>query len=652
MHDTVASDGGHRRLNILFVSGFDSANYAYVELIRELEARGHLCTVLVKSERDTVNTAMFSAAGIPTRAIAEYRHAELDSVDFVFAGPHLRLWSKPVIAAIESRDIFVLSLANLFSAVTARVAPDLLFASSTSKLTDLEANGLRYRTVAVGNPQYDPLVRARAARRGEAERPIRRVLVIDQGAYPVGETGKRQLARTLVAIARNNPEMSFAIKPRHLPDECGDQAHSVSEHLYAYLTDVPPNMTLIRTPTVIEELLPDFDAMITTWSTAHLSAVALGIPLLLIGGLDSDDVYDVRRQRVAQAYEHLSLTGCVVDWRDLQAGRCQFAQVSPEYTAQEFDDTDAPCAPRIADVLQVIYSAVLSRGDRLATTFQLDYASFMREVGSLLTVPGGSDARRRERELHVGLNAVIQNLVFDNRRMGFALDMRRMLPVWDRRPGPGSDKDSVEETVREARGLGLALKGEYFAAHPDEVTGDLFIQDAYFDWLLATKRFEELFAYSGPLLAPETLEFDRGMARRRRKQMFRAWRHLVESSSISLQSPMRVLKRSRDVRVLLSQVDTSPLALAMLLSLSLARKDDALSMIDVPLQPGMEALAYHKSRALVRLGRAEEAASVLQEYAQLGAGGRRRILGRGMRSAVPELARRWYATLLRLRSPR
>jgi hypothetical protein len=227
-----------------------------------------------------------------------------------------------------------------------------------------------------------------------------------------------------------------------------------------------------------------------------------------------------------------------------------------------------------------------------------------------------------------------------------------MLPVWDRRPEPGPGENSVEGIVREARQLGLALKGEYFAAHPEGVTGDIFIQDAYFDWLLATRRFADLFSYAGLVLAPETLEFDRGMARRRQRRMLKAWRHLVESSSISLQRPMRLLKRSRDVRVLLSQVDTSPLALAMLVSLSLARKDDARSMIDVPQQPGMEALAYHKSRALVRLGRAEEAASVLREYAQVGPTGRRRILGRGLRNALPELARRWYATLLRLHRPR
>jgi hypothetical protein len=644
--------GDDRQLNVLFVSGFDSANYAYVEMIRELDARGHRRTVLVKSERDTVNTAMFSAAGIPMRAVADYPHRELDSVDFVFAGPHLRGWSKAIIQAIERRDIFVVSLANLFSAVTMNVAPDLVFASSAHKLAEFEQNGLVYRAVAVGNPQYDPLVRARAARLEEDARPVRKVLVVDQGAYPLGETGKRQLADTLVAIARNNPEMSFQVKPRHLPEEHGDQAHSISEHLYDYLTDIPENMTLMRTPAIIEELLLDFDAMITTWSTGHLAAVALGIPLLLIDGLDSVDVYDVRRRRVAEAYEHLRASGCVVDWRGLRTGRLSFSRVSEQYAELEFDDPEIPSAPRIVDALETIDRAVLSRGARFATVFRSDNASFVREADTFETVPAGTEARRHERELHVGVNEVVQKLVFDNRRMGFALDMRRMLPVWDWRPDPGSGEAGVRSTISTARKLGLGLKQEYFEAHPDEVADDIFIQDAYFDWLLATGRHADLYSYTGPLLAPETLEFDRGIAYRRDRRFLRAWHHLSESCDISLRRPMRVLKQNKDVRVLLSQVDTSPLALAILVSLSLHRKDEALATLEVPPHPGTEALAYYKSKALVRLGRADEAASVVREYLRASRSGPHGKVALRLRNAVPGLASRWYAVLLGMRSSR
>jgi hypothetical protein len=601
------------RLNVLFVSGFDSANYATVEIVRELEARGHRCTVLVEYEGDAANTAMFTASGIPIRAITDYPPNELDSVDMVFAGPHLRPRTRPLVGEIQRRGMFVVSLANLFSAVTMNVAPDLAITNNTRKFAEFEANGLRYRAVAVGNPQYDPLVRVREARRGQAEPPVRRVLVVDQGAYPLGETGKRQLAETIIAIARNNPDLELHVKPRHLPHEAGDQVHSVSEHLYSYLTDIPENVTLIQTPAIIEQILPDFDAMITTWSTAHLAAVALGIPLVLIGGLDSIDVYDVRSRRVAEAYERLHDTGCVVDWRVLRSGSVPFARVSPEYEAQEFDPPAALSAPRIADLLETIDRTVLSRGARFATGFQLDYASFMRNAGTLETVLDGPEPRR-ERRLRVQLNSILQPLVFDNRCMGFALDMRRMLPVWNRRPEPGSGEEGVRRIIRDARDLGLRLKQEYFAANPDKVADDVFAQDAYFDWLLATERFTELYDYAGRVVAPQSLEFDRGMAALRRKQLFRAARHFVDSFSISLLQEGRVLKKDKNIRSLLSRTDRSLGVYAILFFMNHHRKYEALSLVDVPAKPNMDALLYYKMKALVRLGRRDEAAAAFREY--------------------------------------
>jgi hypothetical protein len=614
MHDVAGPQRGDaRRLNVLFVSGFDSANYATVEIVRELEARGHRYKVLVEYEQDLVNNAMFTAAGIPTTAIADYPHSELDSVDFVFAGPHLRPRTRPLVAEIQRRGMFVVSLANLFSAVTMNVAPDLAVTGGTRKFAEFEANGLRYRAVAVGNPQYDPLVRARLARRDEPERPVRRVLVVDQGAYPLGQTGKRQLAETLIAIARNNPELDFHIKPRHLPHEPGDQVHTISEHLYSYLTQTPDNLTLIQTRAVIEEILPDFDAMITTWSTSHLAAVALGIPLLLVGGLDSDDVYDVRCRRVAEAYEHLRTSGRVVDWRELRRGPIPFARVSPEYEAQEFDPPMAPAAPRVADIIEAIDRFLLSRGARFATDFQLDYATFMREVANMETVADGPGPRL-ERAVRVQLNSLLQPLVFENRIMGFALDMRRMLPVWDRRLEPGSGEDGVRVIVREARELAMALKEEYFAAHPDEVANDVFLQDAYFDWLLAARRYEMLFAYDGSLAAPQSLEFDRGMAYLRRWRPFRGLRHFVESFSISLQRPGRVLRKDRNVRIIVSRADARLLSHAILFFLNHYRKYEALSVIEVPASDNAAAAVYYKMRALVALGRAEEARALYNEH--------------------------------------
>jgi len=612
-HDASGLPSGGRRLRALFIGGYDSANYAHVELVREFAARGHSCTVVVENDKDVVNNKMFTSAGIPTTLLSRFSPADLDGVDCVFSGPFLRRQHKPLLRAIYERDTFLYSFANLFSSVTMRIAPDLVITSSQSRFEEFERNGLRYNAVAVGNPQYDPLLVARTQRERVKVESIRRVLVVDQGAYPFGETGKRQLAQTLVAMARNNPELSFAIKPRYVPNEEGEHLHSVSDHLYSYLGETPGNLTLISRPTILEELILDYDAMITTWSTAHLDAVALDLPLLLIGGLDSQDVFDVRRQRVEAAYAHLQETGCVVDWRELQSGPPPFSHVSADYANVEFYDTSVPCAPRIVDMVERIDAVLVSKGRVLCGNVQLPYSAFMDRIEQLPSCETTSTECRVGRALYRETNAAVQSLVFDNRCMGFALDMNRVLGFWNRSVEDRSVGD-VRGMVAEVRDAGARLKGEYFEAHPEEVGRDPFIQDAYFDWLLEMRRYRELHSYDGRVVAPESLAFDRGMACLRRGRVLRAARHFVDSFDRSLLKQSRELKKNKDIKVLLSRTDQYLLAHVILVVLAVYGRREALAGLDIPGRPDLDALVFYRMRALIALGRIPEAVAVHVEY--------------------------------------
>jgi hypothetical protein len=603
-----------RSLNVLLIGGFDSTNYAYVELVRELTARGHRCTLVVENERDVVNNKMFINADIPMVPLSHFPLSDLDPVDFVVAGPFLRPQVRTLFAAIYERRKFLVSFANLFSSVTMWIAPDLLVASGENKPDEFARSGLRYAMVAVGNPQYDPLIRARERRPRIALDEIRDVLVVDQGAYPLGETGKIQLAETLIRIARNNPHMTFQVKPRYLPDESGDHLHAVSEHLYNYLPETPDNLVLIRESTILEELILDFDAMITMWSTAHLDAAALGMPLLLIEGFDSVDVFDVRKQRVAAAFEHLRDTGCVVDWRDLQTGPCPFNYVSEEYTREELYDASAPCAPRIVDLLERIDDVLLRHGRTFAGTPQLPYAEFMRDIDRLETLPIRSEENRLNHLLFRKMNPIAQMLAFDNRCLGFGLDMGEMLHLSSRRVAPGWAKRDVECLVEQAREAALRAKAEYFASHPDEVASDVFVQDYYFGWLLDTGRYDELLGYSGPVVAAASLEFNKGLACSKRGRRLQAARHLVESFDISLMKPVRVLKKDKNIRTLLSRTEGSLRTHLILFLMDRHRKYEALSRVDVPEKPGVEALVYYKMKAFVALGQAGDASALYDEY--------------------------------------
>ncbi len=613
-HGAVADPVDARRLNVLFVGGYDSTNYAYVELFRELGARGHRCTLVVDNARDLVNNKMFVNADIPMVPLASYRLSQLDAVDFVVAGPFLRPQVRDLFDAIRERRKFLVSFANLFSSVTMWIAPDLLLASSDNKFAEFAASGLSYNMVAIGNPQYDPLIRARDGRPRIAPDEVRKVLFIDQGAYPLGEAGKMELAGTLVALAKNNPGMAFHVKPRYLPDESGDHLHAVSEHLYSYLRETPDNLVLLRESTILEELILDFDAMITMWSTAHLDAAALGMPLLLVEGLDSVDVFDVRTQRIAAAFEHLRATGCVVGWKDLRTGPCPFKYVAEDYTRDELHGASAPCAPRIVDLLERIDETLLRRGRTFAGTFQMPYEDFMAEVDRLATVPIGSEENRLNHVLSAGMNPVAQSLAFDHRCLGYVLDTREMLDLSSRRVAPGWGAKDVERLVRQASEAALRAKSDYFATHPDEVACDVFVQDFYFDWLLETGRLDELLGYSGPVVAAASLEYNRSLACSKRGRLRQATRHLVESFDISLSKPVRVLKKDKNILTALSRTERSLKTHRTLFDLDRYHKYGALSQVDVPVKPGVDALVYYKMRALVALGRTADAIAVYDEF--------------------------------------
>lgn len=635
-------------MNVLFIAGYDSTNYVYVELIRELVRRGHDATVLVEDDRDSVNTKMFARAGIAMTRLDAFDVSRMPDYDFAVSGQFIRRSQRELFSAISRHDVFLISFANLFSSVTMRVPVDLVITNCEAKFDDFHANGLSYPMVAIGNPQYDPLIRERAAWAAQHLAAIREVLVVDQGAYPFGDEGKRQLAEALMGLARHNPEVTFRVKPRYLPDETGEHLHAVSNHLYSYLAGAPENLVLMREATVLEEIVPQFDAMVTTWSTAHLDAAVLGMPLLLIGGLDSCDVFDVRRQRVEAAYEHLAGTGCLHDYADVAAGRCEFRPAAPSYLDAELADASTPCAPRVVDLLEAIEREALSRGRAVTRSVELGFEEFMSGlVDGTLTVDARDPAIVREKSVFALMNPVIQELVFENRCVALGYDMSRVAAFWNRAAAGGRDVRADQSALREDLARAVDdTKRTFFEDNPDLVAGDVFVQDQYFDWLRTSGRSRELFLHKGPVVAPESLEFNCGLVRLRRGRVLRAARHFADSFELSLRKPCRVLRRDKHISVILEKCDTSVLANVILLALAVYGKNEALADVGIPARPGVDALVYQRVRALRRLGRVAEAQTISGEYLAA-VEGRRGVHGHGPRGAMLGALARIYRVALR-----
>lgn len=503
---------GINSLNVLFISAFDSTNYVFVNLIKDLTKRGHSCTVVVKDKDDNINNKMYIQENIEFIEIDEFDLKLVDVVDFVFSAPLKYDCYNSLYKRINTANKFVLTFASLFSSIVMSVNPDLSLSLGESKFAEFRENGLKYNLVAIGNPQYDRLIRLRNELPDKNGKPIQNVLMMEQGAYPFGKKGKQELADVLCHVCRANPQITVTVKPRYLPSEKGKQLHVLSEHLYDFITDKPHNLILLKEPVVLEDIMHQFDAAMTTWSTAYLDAAILGLPLILIEGLDSIDVYNVRNQRIDAAYDRLRHSGCVVNYMDLyKPGPLPFRMVEEGYLAEEIYSPHEPCVPRIMDLLEFLYRKLIITEKRWKNINQLTFDEFFDRFEELPLIDVKSNEFRQRKRLMNETNRILQKFIFENRCMAQVIDVSPVYQAWDYEVGEDTPGEEITGAIKALRQKTEDMKRDFFLNHFDLVCKDRILQDYYFQWLFTQKQYKELLDYDRELICPESLYFYRAV---------------------------------------------------------------------------------------------------------------------------------------------
>ncbi len=505
--DGFIESSGIHSLNVLFLSAFDSTNYVFVNLIKVLTARGHHCTVIVKDKEDAINNKMYIQENIPFIDIDEFNIKLVSFVDFVFSAPLKYDCYNNLYKKLNAADKFIITFASLFSSIVMGVNPDLALAIGTSKFDEFEENGLKYNLVAIGNPQYDRLIKLRQQIPVKDINQIKNVLIIEQGAYPYGHVGKTQLADVLCHIARSNPDKRFTIKPRYLPSEKGKQLHVLSEHLYDYIDNRPENLILLDEPVVLEDIMQEFDAAITTWSTAYLDAAILGLPIILIEGLDSTDVYNVRRQRIQAAYDRLRHSGCVVNFKDLYNNPLPFKFVDEKYLSEEIYDPQNPCVPKILEVLEYLYRELIVTEKRWKNIYQFEFSEFKEKSHQVPLIDVRSSEFQNRKRLFNETNKILQKFIFENRCMGQVMDVTSIYDFWNYNVTEETTKGEITEALKALREETNTVRDKFFTNHMDMVHQDRILQDYYFQWLFMNQRYHDILNYTGELICPESLYF-------------------------------------------------------------------------------------------------------------------------------------------------
>ncbi len=502
---------GHK-MTALFVAAYDSVNYVFVNIIRELQNRDYGIMLVVLDAESSMNTKMFSENQIPFTDIEKFDFQALLEVDFAFLAPFQSVKAKSLYYKIEKHKIFCISFATLFSSVTMRVYTDLIFTIGTSKFQEYEENGLHYSMVAVGSPQYDDLVRERDGKSAEEKKEIRRVLFIDQGGYPFGQEGKKLLGQVLLAMALCHPEKEFVVKPRYLPEEVKESVlHRPSEHLYDFILDPPDNLCLLRESTILENIIGDYDAVVTMWSTAYLDASLMGLPIMLIRGLPSEEVFDVRNQRIQEAYERLEHTGCVVDYQEVLEGKLEFCYVDGTFLSEEVENTEYPCAPEIVDTLEELYEQLIIPEKRFGEVFQMDIRTFRKDLPDLKLIDLQSDCYKKRREFIRQFNKEIQELVYHNRCMAKPFDLQPLQEYWDFYPDSAFSERDLEGLISRVSAEIDKIQEDFFCSGQIDMEKDPIRLDFYFDWLFRKGDFDEIFYCENPHVLIETRAFYESM---------------------------------------------------------------------------------------------------------------------------------------------
>ena len=510
------------KLSYLLIAGYDSMNQPLAALAAELVARGSSVTVVANNCADSANLAPFARCGIAPVEVSRFRHKQLDAVDVVVMAPVRGYGLAGLLAEVRRRQLLIVSFANLFSSVVMREYPDLVLALGQAKADELAQAGLAYNLVAVGNPQYDALVRARRPRGGS----IQRVLVIDQGSYPYGELGKRQLAATLVALARFNPQLRFDLKPRFYAQLAGRQTHQQTASVVDFLQQRPANLQVLQQPAQLEELIVGYDAVVTTWSTAYLDAALLDVPLIIVGGLSSEDVFDVRTQRVQAAYGHLAATGCVHSWQELQAGPVPFAYVDEAYLQREVYGYRTPCCGRVIHAIELAWEACGRPQRRWMQPFALTYEQFVQQVATLPTEPLAGAHGAARQAYRVQLNACVQQWAYTNRCLACPVDLRPFASCFALElddADPEGPEQQASRALQQAEEQWQAALDGWFSrpGTRQQARTDAVLQDFSFEWLYEKGQAAAIEGYEGTVLATASrayhlarVELDRGNAKR------------------------------------------------------------------------------------------------------------------------------------------
>lgn len=333
-------------MKICVVAAADASNLAILNILREFEKRGHTIDIYTYFT-DANSTRMFSKLKADLKNVAQLTQDIIAQYDIAFCGTdamHHLIWF----------DIYVFSYNFIMNEWTTAGA-DFMFTAMLKRRS-------RWKevcpTIAVGVAKNDtPIGRCIG----------KQILYIDAGHIPFGHKGKEQVADMLLDICNAYPDYKLVVKPRWLLQDRENQTHRNSEHIYNLLEaktmgELPANLVLLDKHLDLQTLIDESDCVVTTSISCYMDAALRGKGVIVVGGLDCEDQYQLRKNvALKQDYEYALDAKCVVDYKDIIKYLPYGIKVSDEHICKI-----VPCrwgaSSHVVDIVEYVYGEFLKKG--------------------------------------------------------------------------------------------------------------------------------------------------------------------------------------------------------------------------------------------------------------------------------------------------
>lgn len=331
-------------MKILVVSAMDATNLSIANVLKEFIRRGHFIEVYAQFT-DHKSVRMFKELAIPFHHARELTKEIISQFDIAFCGVD-------AMNILRFADIYVFAYNFIFNGWASEGA-DFMFTLSKDR------SNMRYledcATMPVGVPKNDTL---------NTSESKKQFLYIDAGHIPFGKKGKEEVGQMLLNVCKAYPDYKLVIKPRWLLSDTVNFTHRNSDHIYMILDELtngelPENLVLLNEHKDLQTLIDESESVITTSISCYLDVALRGKGVIVVGGLDSEDKWDIRTNvSLKREYSLADDAGCLVDFQKVTEYLPQGIRCREEHI-ERLIPYRVGASSHIVDVVEYVYENFL-----------------------------------------------------------------------------------------------------------------------------------------------------------------------------------------------------------------------------------------------------------------------------------------------------